>query len=407
MSDGRPVLLYLVAEPPWPTTSGGRMHAANLAKGLAAHFNVRVLYPGVVSAVPSTWSAASARMEALRSSTAVRIWHAIAALARGTHISLERAQAAGLLDAYREVLELSRPAVVVLGRPFVGPFIDLGRRVEAAVVIDADEDLVPVAAGILLHGPTAAARLRALHDFFSISRMQRREYGKADQVWVTSEREASRFRYLGNRVRVLPNVIELDPNAPIGSAVSAVAFVGWYGYAPNESAALELIGTIMPLVHRMGGPRQLLLVGRDPSRAMHRAARGRDWVQITGEVPETRPLLRAAGIMAAPIRSGGGTRVKILEAIAAGVPVASTSFGVAGLGLRPGADVLVADSPTEMAAAICRLARDDTLRRQLVNSGQTAIRRRHSPEALAAALSSALRDLAPRPHTVERPRVRQ
>lgn len=398
MTEERPTLLYVVVEPPWPTTSGGRLHAANLARALASHFQVRVLHPREDDSLPATWRAASQRMRALRSSRAARVWHAIAALSRGTHIWLERAQSAGLLDAYVDVLGRERPAVVVLGRPYTGAFIDAARRLDARVVIDADEDLVNVARGILRRGPTVAARLRALHDLLTAPRMQRREYTKADQVWVTSEREALRLSYLGSAVRVVPNAVELDLSPPT-TRISAVAFVGWYGYPPNEDAALELIGTIMPVVRRMGGPRYLLLIGRDPSQAMLRAARVHSWVQITGEVQDVRSLIRSAGIMAAPIRAGGGTRIKILEAIAAGVPVVSTRLGADGLCLQPGKDVLIADEPEDLAAAICRLDRDVNLRRQLVSNGQAAIRQHYSPAALAAAVASALRDLVPSPRS--------
>jgi glycosyltransferase involved in cell wall biosynthesis len=387
--------VYLVPEPPWPPTSGGRLHAANLARALTNWFDLRVIYPAEEGPFPSSWATASRKMEEARSSAMARTRHALRAIARGTHIALERAVGSGLLEAYKTTLEDIRPAAVVLARPFFGPFIDVARAIGASVVIDADEDLGPVARGVVLHGPSSWARARALLEIMTVSRLQRHEYAKADQVWVTATNEAIRFSYLGDRVRVLPNVVDSGATPPQAGNVSAVGFVGWYRYPPNEEAALELITSVMPHVHRMGGPRRLLLIGRDPTPAMLRAARGREWIEITGEVADTVPLIRSAGLLAAPIRSGGGTRVKILEALAQGVPVVSTTLGVSGLELKPGRDAIVADTPSDLARGICQVASDAELRQQLITHGHDVVRQRYSNEALWAAMGSALRSLFP------------
>lgn len=373
--------------------AGARRHSASLADALTAHFDVVILFPGEGQWFPVRWVRSSAAAERRGKSMTLRARDAIATIIRGTHILLERAVSANMVAGYNEVLEDMRPVAVVLGRPFFGPFITGARRIGAHVIIDADEDLGPIARSILRYGPTLRARAKALLDLLSVPRLQQREYVRADQVWVTSRLEAARLSYAGGRVHVLPNVIESDPDTPNPGDVAAVAFVGWYRYPPNEAAALELIRSIMPIVHRMGGPRRLVLIGRDPTPAMARASRRRDWVDITGEVPDPRPLIRSAGIVAAPIRSGGGTRIKILEALAAGVPVVSTTLGVSGLDLEPGEGIVVADTPAALARAIREVAADGQLRRSLVEAGHKRIRAQYSREQLAAAVERALDDL--------------
>jgi glycosyltransferase involved in cell wall biosynthesis len=243
-----------------------------------------------------------------------------------------------------------------------------------------------------------SSRLRALLDLAAVGRMERREYPRADQVWVTSDVERRHFvRYLApDRVIEMPNVIPVD--SPVGEDaampvvpgdVDAVAYVGWYGYPPNEVAAIELAVKIMPRVRALGGPRRLVLIGRDPTPRMRRLARDGE-VEITGEVADVLPPLRQAGLLAVPLRAGGGTRVKILEAAAAGVPVVSTRFGVEGLGLDQGGGVLLAEDPDEFARAIVRVATDPGLRSAMTLQARAALVQSHSPARLAEAMSTAL-----------------
>jgi glycosyltransferase involved in cell wall biosynthesis len=115
-------------------------------------------------------------------------------------------------------------------------------------------------------------------------------------------------------------------------------------------------------------------------------------VDILGEVPDVRVYLRAAGILLVPIRAGGGTRIKILEAIAAGVPVVSTALGMEGLDLRPEADLLPAEAAADFAHQVVRLAEDVDLRNRITLSAFDQVRARFSIEVLDAALD---RSLAP------------
>ena len=88
----------------------------------------------------------------------------------------------------------------------------------------------------------------------------------------------------------------------------------------------------MPVVRAAGGPSELVLIGSEPTAAITAAARLQDGVRLTGAVEDVIPELQQAGVLVVPLRAGGGTRIKILEAMAAGVPVISTPLGLEGLG---------------------------------------------------------------------------
>jgi glycosyltransferase involved in cell wall biosynthesis len=92
-------------------------------------------------------------------------------------------------------------------------------------------------------------------------------------------------------------------------------------------------------------------------------------VRFTGWVPDVTPFYRTAGVAVTPLHSGGGTRLKVVEALARRVPLVSTSFGCEGLGLRAGEELLVADEPDEFAAACASVLEDPQLRQRLVSAG--------------------------------------
>lgn len=153
---------------------------------------------------------------------------------------------------------------------------------------------------------------------------------------------------------------------------------------------MELISAVMPAIRDAGGPQRLRIIGRDPTPAMRRAAAADADTEITGEVPDALALLADAGILVLPIRSGGGTRIKVLEAAANGTPVVSTRIGVEGLDFEPERHYLVAETAQEFGAQVVRVANDSALRARLVGEARGLVTERFSPAAVLAAVRANL-----------------
>jgi glycosyltransferase involved in cell wall biosynthesis len=142
-----------------------------------------------------------------------------------------------------------------------------------------------------------------------------------------------------------------------------VAFIGGYKHPPNTDAALRLMRSIMPAVREHEPDLKLYLIGSDPAPEMVAAA-SRDDV-ITGRVPDAAPYMAAASLIVLPIRLGGGMRVKLLEALAAGKAVVATRLAAAGLDLDDGEQIVFAETDEEFAAATVELIADADARRRL------------------------------------------
>lgn len=381
----------LVAEYPYPPRSGSQLRAVNIADALRLYGEVTTLSITGPEGGPE-WRTATARFRHRRRHVGHRTIDVSSSLLRGQHAVLRRAESADLPAALEEEISRHQPSLVVLGKPFWGSFLDASAAADA-VVIDADESIERADRSLFRSNARWTVRLRGLVEAPAARRLERRDLPRASEVWFSTTCEArSATDWLDtDLVRVVPNVARTDPGAtPAPTEIAAIGFVGYYRHAPNEEAALELIQRVMPAVRTAGIALPLRLIGRDPTTAMLDAARGVTDVEITGEVEDPSAKLREAGVMVMPIRSGGGSRLKAIEAISAGVPIISTRFGVQGLNLTRGSSYLDADTPESFAWNIGRVAADLELRNRLVVNAYKETRSSHSHLALRSAVADSL-----------------
>jgi glycosyltransferase involved in cell wall biosynthesis len=162
--------------------------------------------------------------------------------------------------------------------------------------------------------------------------------------------------------------------------------VGLLTYEPNRDAAAFFARQVMPLIRAEVPGARFRVVGRYGAEGI-RALRGLPAVEFAGEVPDVGPELAAAALSVVPIRFGGGTRIKILESFAHGVPVVSTTVGCEGLDVVDGRHLLVADRPAELAAACCRLLAGEELRERISAEAHTLWEQRYRWTTIAPAVA--------------------
>jgi glycosyltransferase involved in cell wall biosynthesis len=181
------------------------------------------------------------------------------------------------------------------------------------------------------------------------------------------------------RIRAVPTGVDTAFFAPDDGAEreGRLVFTGSMDWYPNEDAVLHFIDAMLPLIRREVPGVSLAIVGRRPSERLAAAAR-RAGVEVTGTVDDVRPHVATAAVCVVPLRVGGGTRLKIFEALAMGKAVVSTSVGAEGLPLSPGEHYLCADDPAAFARETVGLLRDAALRRRLGAAGRALVEARHS-----------------------------
>src|SRR5581483_1620074 len=172
-----------------------------------------------------------------------------------------------------------------------------------------------------------------------------------------------------------------------------LVFVGHFGHPPNVDAAHVLAHDVLP---RLGRSVRLRLVGREPTSDVVALARP-GAVEVTGAVADVRPHLAGASVFAAPVRFGTGMRGKVLEALAMGTPVVTTSVGAEGLGATPGRHLLVADGADDFAAAVRRVLDDASLAASLGAAGRALVEARFDWDVIADAHDAIYDEVLRRP----------
>lgn len=152
-----------------------------------------------------------------------------------------------------------------------------------------------------------------------------------------------------------------------------ILFLGSLDWRPNLDAIDILLSDVMPRVRAQEADARLIIVGRNPSAALLRRIRNAENVELNADVADVRPYLASSAVMAVPLRIGGGSRLKILEAIASGVPVVSTAIGCEGLLFKPDRDLLVTEGPDAMASALVDVMRNPGRGAEMVARGREVI----------------------------------
>lgn len=200
----------------------------------------------------------------------------------------------------------------------------------------------------------------------------------AHTVCSEREREVLLARVPGARIEVVGNGVDCDFFAAADSAPSErrdVLFMGRMDYHANIDAAVHFAKTTWPLIHARRPELRLVIVGANPAPAIQ--ALKSDNVVVTGTVDDVRPYYASALASVVPLRVGGGTRLKVLEAMAAGTPVVSTALGAEGLAVSHDRDILIADTPEAMADAVAALEPGSAVWQQLVSNARQLVRARY------------------------------
>lgn len=235
----------------------------------------------------------------------------------------------------------------------------------------------------------------ALYSLLQWRRLRRWEAGlcRVAEVIAVSAGDAARLAALaGVQPVVIPNGVDTDRYAPAPTGpmldpdAPRLLFVGTLDFRPNVDALCWFAREALPRIREEVPAARLIVAGRDPAPAV-RALAGAA-VDVVGPVDDDLPLLHAASVYVVPLRSGGGMRFKVVQAMAAGIPVVSTPVGAEGVEARHGEHLLLADTPDGWREAVRRTLRDPAATRRRVARARTLVVERYDWRALLPTLDA-------------------
>lgn len=386
-------VLYLAPLIPYPLTDGGRQRLHSVMKALLDEHDV--YFAGLARATDDHSDWPIGRLLAAQplvtidkpsmESTKSRVG-AVSGLKRWAQPSAFRRVEATQFGPSLQLLPLQQIDVVHVATTLVAPFaIALKQQFPHLQLV---ADLPDIAWHMRYRVATRVDgwwyRRSGLNAFVDTARWYSFEKAVVphfSRIFVCSAVDRERLRGWVDldRVCVAPNGTDVDAVAmsAIPASSSDLVFVGTMSYEPNEEGVLYFSKEVWPQIRQAMPEARFWIVGKDPSLRVQRLARGEDGIVVTGAVPDVRPFLERAAAVVVPLRSGGGTRLKILEAMAAGRPVVSTAIGIEGIEAKPGRHYLLADGPEELSHACVVLLRDREKARAMAAEGRALVEERY------------------------------
>lgn len=255
------------------------------------------------------------------------------------------------------------------------------------------------------HGatPWGPYKLKLALDAWKIRRYETSVMRQFDLITVVSDDEEpqARARARGSEVLLVPNGVDTDyfrPDATLAPAKTSSAptllFVGNLSYEPNQDAVRFFLANILPLIRNPYPDVRVIILGKDPPPWLRSSSD--TGVTVTGTVHDVRPYYAAADAVVAPIRLGGGTKIKVLEALAMAAPLITTTAGTAGIAAETEHHVLVGTSASHFAEQVCRVLDDHELARRLSSAGRSLVVEHYTWHRILPGLEDALERGAPR-----------
>jgi glycosyltransferase involved in cell wall biosynthesis len=382
----RRILLVTPYAPSAAPRHGGAQAIRGLAGALAARHELVILHLDDQDEVDPEIAARSAgvhRHPIPAGGLWARRMRGAGALVRGRSLWSSELGIARLRQRVRALCETFEPDVI---------------QAEHAVVGEALAGALPgIVRVVTIHEPAAHMRqsvalrregLNAAHriDARAALWQERRVLSLADAAVVFTERDRRTLEAsapAGTELAVIPLGWDVprQPLNPVGTNPPTLTFVGSFRHPPNLDAALGLARRILPLVRAAHPDATLQIVGESPPAELRELAD--DAVHVAADVPDVTPYLDRATVVVAPMAIGGGTRVKVLEALAAGKAVVASPRAAQGLTARDGEELVLAEGDAETASAIIRLLDDEPTRRRLAEQARAWAERELTWSAMA------------------------
>jgi glycosyltransferase involved in cell wall biosynthesis len=383
----KPAALMLAPEAPYPVAGGGALRTASLLEYLSQRYRVDLIVfrqPGAADPAVRIPQGKVERVVVLDlpangRSLAARGWRNASRLVREMPPLVDRFS--GFDQRIREAVAGREYEAGIIEHFWCAPYWEAVAAVCRRTVLNLHNiESVLHARCAEAEGPVAGMA----HRLFGTAcrEMERAWLPRFSEVLTTSERDASTVLGIapGTRVRVYPNAIPLRP-MPEVVVEDVVVFSGNMEYHPNTSAVRFFRRDVWPRLRERWPGLVWRLLGKNPA-AVSQFTSGDTRIEVVGAVEDAVLELARAKVAVVPLLAGSGTRLKILEAWAAGVPVVSTFLGAEGLPVRPGEQLLLADGGAAFGESVSRLLASKELRREVGMAGRLLLEKEFTWETV-------------------------
>jgi polysaccharide biosynthesis protein PslH len=388
-------ILTVAARPFYPADTGGRIRSSQIFERLSRVHHVTML----CFRTPADSAHQIERMRACASSVEAVPWRETpkfttrfygelaSSLASPLPYTVRKYRSTGMRDRIHALLasgeydlllcDFLQPSINCIDERF-GPKVLFQHNVEA--VIQRRQ---------ATHAANPLARTYLHLEAAKLARYEARAARAFDRCIMVSDDDCRTMEseYAATNTVSVPTGVDVEYFAPADEGPAPeIVFVGSMDWLPNQDAAAYFIEDILPRIRQVV-PATFTIVGRNPPESLRRLTASHPYVRVTGTVDDVRPYVARAQVCVVPLRIGGGTRIKIFEAMAMQKAIVSTSVGAEGLPVTHDANILLADDPSGFAAHAVGLLQAPETRRRLGEAGRRLVATRFTWEAAAARFS--------------------
>ncbi len=392
-------ILMLTPYLPYPPVSGGRTRTYELIKRLRSDYTITLVCFGRPEEQALDWSPLRDLCEVMvvdRAPSPGTIRAALLSLTSIRPVTMRLYASTAMREKLRQLLHTRTFGVVHVESFYMVQNLPADLRVP---VLLAEPAIEYIAWGRHARVAQPVYQRPALALEAGKTRLfEAQTWGTATVVGVMSEVDANIVKRAtpGVATALTPNGVDTEhfQSMDVVRESDSAIYMGDYKYFPNTDAIRYFVREIMPLIRAEQPGFHLTLIGKEPPPDLQ--ALGADpnsGVRVTGLVDDTRPYLSRSAVFVCPLRSGSGTRFKLLESLACGCPVVSTALGCEGLGAVNGQHMLIADTPRAFADSVLRILSDTAYAQQLGKQGRAWVASQHSWDRSAALIRDLYRRL--------------
>jgi len=386
-------ILFVTDYLPYPLIAGDFIRNYNLIWRIAKHHQVSLIgffeAPDKSDEVLSHFRQFCYKVEAVnlpRRGKLVRIPRLIQYALAGTPVDLEFLYSEELVEKIRNLMAQDQYDIVQIEQSRMAVYLDmLPTEIQCKRILVFHNVAFSQYDRISKIAATPIMRLRAWLHSAMLKKWEPRYASRFDRCFAVSKPDRDLILKMNPllRVNVIPNGVDTHYYQPVRleEKQPALLFIGNMAYEPCSDGALWFFNEILPYLQQKMSDIQVWIVGNNPPEAI--SCLDGNGVHVTGRVDDVVPYYQRSSIAIVPIRAGGGTRLKIMEAMALGRPVVSTTIGCEGLEVEDGRHILMADHPIEFAEKVLSLLKDGILYRHIVDEARRLVVDRYDWDVIA------------------------
>lgn len=367
-------ILFLTKEIPYPANNGHRMRTSNLLQGLERKNRVHLVCQQKADMAQAKWRV---------------YWQAAIGLFSTLPFSIKRRYSPRMKKEINRILEEKTIDLIFCDSLYQAPYVSLNGNMK--VLCEHNIESMIIYRYLKLE-KNIFKKIYAWTEFLKMRGYEHKMWKSFDRCFVVSEKDRA---MMGSRINkenigVIPNGVDTKYFSPQNteSKPFSLIYTGQLNWHPNEDAVIYFLENIYPLIKKQIPQTSFYLVGKGASPRIKRYAERDAAITITGYVEDIRCLIAQANIFVVPLRIGSGTRLKILEALAMGKAIVSTSVGCEGIEVTDGKNIVIADKPALFASRVIEMFNHPSLVKKIGAAGRALAEEKYSWQKITEGLSA-------------------